>query len=274
MRDLMTRIRTGSALLWWSGVICVALTAFFGLLALLDPAMITGARRWSKPAKFAVSFVFYFWTLAWMLPVLLRSARIRRFVAGSAVCVMAFELMAIVLQVMRGVPSHFNGSTAFNAVVYAAMGVAISTNTLILLGLATFASFAWKPNQSGNTNNYSGPHSSELTGIANAAERAGIICGLWLIVVGSVFGILISVHGGHSVGGAEDGAGLPAVGWKFAGGDLRVAHFLGLHGFQMAPLAASLTRSSVVVYALSATWVAAVVILFRSAMAGVSIWPF
>lgn len=276
MHDVVARIRSGSALLWWSGVVCLALTALFLVMSLVDPVMITGVRRWIKPAKFCISFVFYFWTLAWMLPVLLTSKKLRRVVALSGVIIMAVELAAIALQAARGVPSHFNNSTPLNAAIYAIMGLAISTNTIILLLLAMYASFVWKPDF--RTNGARASVNADASGsvlITNvsAAERTGISCGLWVVVLGSVFGILISVHGAHAIGVAEDALGLPMVGWKRAGGDLRVAHFFGLHGFQAAPFVAQLTGNRAAVYAVSVAWAVAVVLLFRSAMAGTSIWP-
>lgn len=268
MRNVADRMRNGSPLLWWSGVACVVLTILFGVMALLDPTMITGVRRWIKPAKFCISFVFYFWTLAWMLPVLKLSKAYRRVIEISAVVIMAIELIAIATQAARGVTSHFNNSTVFDAAVYAIMGAAISTNTIALLLLALFATFAWKPVIHANAGD------SDQSSIAHNAERAGIISGLWLVVVGSVFGILISVHGAHAVGVPEDANGLPLVGWKRAGGDLRVAHFLGLHGFQMAPLVASIVKNSAVVYVASVVWVLITCLLFRGAMTGTSVWPF
>ncbi|MGH7630054.1 MAG: hypothetical protein ACREOF_11885 [Gemmatimonadales bacterium] len=49
-----------------------------------------------------------------------------------------------------------------------------------------------------------------------------------------------TTRGAHTVGAPDGGRGLPVTGWSLEAGDLRVSHYLGMHGMQALPLLAVL----------------------------------
>jgi hypothetical protein len=60
--------------------------------------------------------------------------------------------------------------------------------------------------------------------------------GIIIFVIFSFEGALMSSRASHSVGAINDNSNLLIVGWSKTVGDLRVAHFIGMHALQILPL--------------------------------------
>jgi hypothetical protein len=75
------------------------------------------------------------------------------------------------------------------------------------------------------------------------------------VLLGGVLGGYLSAQAGHAVG--PEVGHLPVTGWNRAGGDLRVAHFLGLHAEQALPIAAWALGGGGVRWRRAAVWAAA-----------------
>lgn len=214
----------------------------------LDGRTLRGANVWIKPMKFALSLGLFSLTTAWFVGHLLPAARRLRAVdvlvwtlIGSA----GFELAYIVVQAGLGRGSHFNVGDAFHAVMYTLMGV----GALVLT--ATQPALAWL------LVHHADPSRPQ-------AYRLAVVIGLVLtFVLGATVGGLLSGMQPPEV------ATLPIIGWSMAGGDLRPAHFLGIHAQQALPLVGLLVAAWGAVAARRAIWVAAAVytLLFLAALA-------
>jgi hypothetical protein len=197
----------------------LALVAAVGTLA--DPRVLTGAPIWLKPFKFAVSFVLYTTTLAWMLSLLPRRSRLAERAATVVVAMSVAEMAVIVTQVLRGQTSHYNETSTLNAALWQVMGSAI-----MVLFIAHFVIGVVVLRQR----------------IADRVSAHAVRWGLGLSLLGLAAAIPMvqPTQMGHSVGVSDGGPGLPVVGWSTTGGDLRIGHFVGLHALQTLPLLALL----------------------------------
>ncbi len=223
------------------------LAAALMLAVAFDSRTILGINPWIKPIKFSISIAIYVWTLAWILRYLSGRKREVRMVSWVVATTMVAEILVITLQSARGVPSHYNVTTHLDAALFSAMGVMIGVNTgMVIWACVLF--FVDHPN-------------------LPLAYLWGIRFGLLLFVLAAAEGVFMIIHGSHTVGAADGGAGLPFVNWSTAHGDLRVAHFAGMHALQVLPLAGYWIGWSGRPEAAQVSYTAAVFFLYLTGMA-------
>jgi hypothetical protein len=179
--------------------------------------------------------------------------------------VLKLEVAIIDLQAARGTTSHFNNSTPLDTALFGVMGIAIAVLWLASVGLVV-ALFRQRFDDAG----------------WGWALRLGLSIALLGAAVGGIMiaptaeqlhGARITTVGGHTVGGPDGGPGLPGVGWSTEHGDLRIAHFVGLHALQVIPFFAWLFRrrrgsSSAAVFAIAASYLTLAIILAWQALRG------
>lgn len=194
----------------------------------VDDRVLTGAPIWMKPTKFAISMAVYGFTLAWLLSQLSRWRR-AGWVLGTVTAVMAAgELVIIVGQVVRGQTSHFNYTTPLNAALFEAMAGMIVALWLANLGVGVLLLLQRTGDRA----------TSWALRLGTAIALAGMAVAFFMprprpdqmAAIDRTNGA--TIIGAHSVGVADGGPGLPLVGWSTVGGDLRIPHFVGIHGLQ------------------------------------------
>jgi hypothetical protein len=203
---------------FWGAVGNLGITAILSVLSIVDRGhMILGINRWAKPWKFSLSISIFLMTMAWILENLPPGLAVARRISWGILTCMLAEITCIAGQSARGVPSHFNTGTPLDFTAYAIMGVAIVANTLFA-GWTAVLFFRLKLSMS-------------------QPRLWAIRLGLLLFLAGSAEGGVMVALARHTIGMPDGGPGIPLLNWSTRAGDLRVAHFLGLHSLQIIPAA-------------------------------------
>jgi hypothetical protein len=257
------------------GILMTALLGATGIALLIDPRQILGAPAWMKPAKFAASIAIYTFTLAWVFTYLREWPRTRRVASWVTTITLLLEIVIIDTQVWRGTTSHFNVGTVLDGVLFTIMGLAIVIQTLVATAVAVAL---WRQR------------------FSDRAMGWALRLGMTVTIIGAMTGGLMTrptraqldnaragnrmtIAGAHTVGAPDGGPGLTGTGWSREHGDLRVAHFLGLHSLQVLALAALFfarkgwheKRRVRMVWAISASYVSLFALLLWQALRGQSV---
>lgn len=204
--------------LFWLGSVHLLIFIALFIYSFFNDVLVLGINSMIKPIKFALSIWIYSWTMALILNNVADNRKVKIYSRVAVIC-MSFEQIAITYQALKGELSHFNKSNTFGIILFSLMGVFILTITL-WTAYITYIFIKQK--------------TYEL----KPAIILSIKIGLIFFVVFSLFGGYISSLQGHTVGDKDGGNGLWFLNWSTYFGDLRVAHFFGIHSLQIIPLVA------------------------------------
>ncbi len=222
-------------LLFWLGASHLLIFLLLAMYYPFNNIIVLGMNSVVKPMKFALSIWIYSWTMALILHHLKDMGKVKAY-SWMTIIVMSFEQFAITTQALRGELSHFNISSAYGIILFSLMGVSILTLTL-WTAYITYIFCRQKL--------------FDLSPAITLSIRIGLI----YFVLFSLFGGYISSLQGHTVGAADGSGGLWFLNWSKTFGDLRVAHFFGIHSLQIIPLfAIGIYRYSKINYSVQAVW--------------------
>lgn len=216
INQILNTVKLASPILYWVVIIhfIFAIVCLAGLL--IDERTLMGVNVWIKPLKFSISGGIYILTLGFLTTLYPFSKRKKNIITNIVAITLFLEIVIVLYQAARGVQSHYNMSSPFDGILFGSMGILIAINVFIMvlfivetirLKLNTTKSIQW-----------------------------AILLGWIIVVFGSWVGGQMISQMGHNVGVADGGAGLPLVNWSTIAGDLRVAHFFGLHAIQLIPI--------------------------------------
>lgn len=193
------------------GVLLLLCMAPVWLAARGDARMIRGVSVWAKPLKFLAALALFACTTAVLMQAAGGAPAAATWrIAALVIATSTFEAAYITVQAGRGEPSHYNTRDALHAALTAMMALGA-------IGLsASQAWLAWVIVQ----------HNPDW--LASVAVLGVVTGAVATCVLATLSGFLL---GGHR---APPGPGLPLVGWRRRG-DLRPAHFMGVHAQQILP---------------------------------------
>jgi hypothetical protein len=215
MFHFIENLRFRNETLFYFGLICLVLAGLFLLLTKFTSTQIYGVNAWHKPFKFALSTTLYAWAMLWFCYEL-PSFNVRVF-NWAIILLLGFEIVYIAIQAGRGQLSHYNLSSPMYSALYSAMAIAAALVSVYTAYIAVLFFQAELPQ-------------------LPAYYVWGIRAGLVLFVIFSLQGFAMGSRLTHTIGGPDGSAGLPVLHWSKTHGDLRIAHFLGMHALQIIPI--------------------------------------
>lgn len=215
MNYFISTLKFRNETLFYFGAICLLLAIAFIVLSKFSTLQVVGINAWIKPFKFAFSTFLYAWAMAWFVGYLPNfNATLFNWII---VITLGFEIFYIAFQAAKGQLSHFNLTTTTYTTLYSLMAVAASVATIATgyIGVKFFT--------------------LDVTHLPIYYVWS-IRLGIFIFVLFAFQGFAMGGRLTHTVGGTDGEDGLPILNWSKKYGDLRIAHFIGMHALQLLPL--------------------------------------
>ena len=187
----------------------LGISALVHMVPLLSTGNWGGAVSFRKPVTFGISVGLLLWTCGWVMDRLASRKRLEGVLSALLIWSGLIEVGLITVQAWRGVPSHFNFTTATDSIVFSAMGISIGVFSLCLLALSIWALRARIPDRP--------VRMAVLAGMALVLSGLGL--GQWVIGLG----VEMAGQLGHA----------PDTVLAGAAGVAKFPHAMALHGIQL-----------------------------------------
>lgn len=231
MFSFIEELKSRNEALFYFSSILFGLAILFYVLTKISSLQVAGVNAWFKPFKFSISIAIYCSTMAWYC-YYLPSFNIKLF-NWTNILLFTFEIVYIAIQAARAQESHFNLTTPLYKMLFAAMAIAAIGITLYTAytGIKFFQT-----------------DFSNLPSYYVWAIRLSI----FIFIIFSFEGLAMGARQTHTIGTQTQNTFLPMFKWNMKQGDLRAAHFIGMHALQIIPiLSFYLLRNTKLVFILS-----------------------
>ena len=224
LRRYWTDAESYQKFLYSVGALLVASAVFHLVVLIVTGGSWYGTVSWRKPILFGESFGLTALSVAWVLTFLPKRKVAGWLLAGAIGLANTGEVTWVSMQQWRGVPSHFNFSTAFDAAAFSVGGAGL----IAITGLVILAVTLW----------------SFFSLVAPPSIKVAIQVGMVLLLLAQVFGFVIIQHGVPLVVNQQTGEfiskGLESAAIFGEAGVMKLPHALALHAAQVLPVLAFL----------------------------------
>jgi vacuolar-type H+-ATPase subunit I/STV1 len=98
----------------------------------IDERTVMGINVWIKPLKFAISDGIYIMTVGYLIGFYPYTKRKTNIINNIVAWTLLIETVIVLFQASRGIQSHYNKSSIFDALLFMSMGILIGINVIVM----------------------------------------------------------------------------------------------------------------------------------------------